>query len=88
MKVIGSLTDLDMLQLADTQVTDAGVAELTGLQQLTYLCLVGTAVTDAAVPSLVKLRGLGRLELVETQVEVHRLSRASSGLILAGWRWG
>jgi Leucine-rich repeat (LRR) protein len=46
------LTNLSVLDLQDTQVTDAGLEHLKGLPNLSVLSLQGTQVTDAGVNEL------------------------------------
>jgi len=48
------LTNLQSLDLYDTQVTDAGLVHLAGLTNLGWLYLHGTQVTDAGVAELQK----------------------------------
>ena len=43
-----------MLELGDTQITDAGLEHLKGLTSLQILGLAGTQVTDAGVKDLEK----------------------------------
>ena len=48
------MSELNMLDLNFTQVTDAGLVHLTGLTKLKDLRLVGTQVTDQGVSELQK----------------------------------
>jgi len=59
MKHVAALTTLELLNLRDSQVTDAGLVHITGLTKLRGLELIGTPVTDAG---LVHLESLTRLE--------------------------
>jgi hypothetical protein len=61
-------SQLELLELARTQVTDAGLAHLGGLSKLEYLDLSGTAVSDAGLPSLAALGQLTELRLRGTKV--------------------
>ena len=56
------------LDLNNTQVTDAGLKELAGLQSLQTLVLFGTQVTDAGLKELAGLKSLRELWLGDTQV--------------------
>jgi hypothetical protein len=49
---LGQLSDLQFLSLDGTQVTDAGLAHLKGLNGLKWLKLTKTSVTDAGVAKL------------------------------------
>lgn len=60
--------NLQWLDLGGTKVTDAGMAEVAGMKNLTRLHLEKTAVTDAGVARLAKLRQLEYLNLYGTQV--------------------
>jgi hypothetical protein len=60
------LTQLQRLELEDTQVTDAGLKHLEGLTQLHYLSLSGTQVTDAGREHLKALKQLRWLHLAWT----------------------
>jgi len=57
-----------MLELGDTQVTDAGIAHLRELRELRALSLSGTQVTDGALAHVSALRSLEVLDLTGTQV--------------------
>src|SRR5947209_6639917 len=56
------------VNLAGTQVTDAGLKELKDLKQLTTLSLWGTKVTDAGLKELKDLKQLTTLNLFGTKV--------------------
>jgi hypothetical protein len=56
---ITRLTELEALDLDDTQITDSGLSHLESLNKLEALNLVNTKITDAG---LVHLKGLGNLE--------------------------
>src|SRR5213082_3475982 len=56
------------VNLAGTQVTDAGLKELKHLKQLTSLNLIHTPVTDAGVKELKELKQLTSLSLHGTKV--------------------
>jgi hypothetical protein len=77
--LVGTMPRLTRLRLANTQVTDAGLAALTSLKYLTYLNLVDTDVTDAGLRAIESLPRLTALYLAGTQVTaggVERLQRA------------
>ena len=61
-------TELEILELSDTQITDVGVARLGGLEKLRTLRLSRTRVTDEGVASLRNLADLEILDLEETQI--------------------
>lgn len=61
-------TQLQWLDLAKTQVTDAGMVEVGKLGALTRLHLENTAVTDAALAEIGKLANLEYLNLYGTKV--------------------
>jgi internalin A len=56
------------VNLADTNVTDAGLKELAPLKNLTILYLNETKVTDAGLKELAPLKNLTWLNLRDTQV--------------------
>ena len=62
------LESLQMLDLAGTLVTDAGMKELAGLERLQMLNLINTAVMDAGVKELAGLKQLWALGLGSTVV--------------------
>ena len=62
------LTNLHTLELSDTQVTDAGLEYLKGMNELQSLGLAFTKVTDAGLEHLKGLKSLQSLELPYTNV--------------------
>ena len=62
------LTNLSLLRLDNTRVTNAGLAHLKGLTNLSLLDLNGTQVTDAGLAHLKGLTNLSDLDLSGTQV--------------------
>ena len=60
--------EVKSLYLANSAVTDAGLAELKGLTGLEMLWLEKTAVTDKGMVHVAALRGLKRLMLIGTKV--------------------
>ncbi|HEX3997327.1 MAG TPA: hypothetical protein VHX65_02140 [Pirellulales bacterium] len=52
MKQLAALTDLSVLGLDNTKVTDYRLKELVGLKNLSKLFLDGTRVTDAGIKEL------------------------------------
>ena len=60
--ILRRLTQLQLLNLAHTQVTDAGLEHLKGLAQLKELNLSYTHVTDAGLEHLKGLTQLLRVE--------------------------
>lgn len=64
----GILTNLEVLDLESTQVTDVGLVDLEGLTSLGFLDLSGTQVTDAGLVHLKGLTNLLKLWLGDTHV--------------------
>lgn len=67
--------EIEWVDLANTQVTDAGLAYLQGLTGLQALWLNNTHVTDAGLAHLQGLSRLQFLELAETEVTDTGLAR-------------
>jgi len=65
---LSRLTDLQVLMLHDTQISDVGLVHVQGLTNLEVLLLRNTRVTDAGLVHLAGLNKLKRLELHGTQV--------------------
>jgi Leucine-rich repeat (LRR) protein len=63
-----SMEEVRSLALCRSPVTDAGLKELAGMQNLTWLDLRDTQVTDAGLKELVRFKQLGRLLLQGTRV--------------------
>ncbi len=72
------------VNLAGTQVTDAGLAQLKGLTELRWLNLWNTQVTDAGLDHLKGLNGLQLLNLGNTKVGDAGLKRLE-GLTALDW---
>jgi len=68
LKDIGKLTDLRLLFLNNTEISDEGTVHLHNLKELRYLNLVGTAVTDKTLTILKALDNLKTVYLYQTQV--------------------
>jgi hypothetical protein len=68
MDAIGSLTNLEWLDLDHTRITDAGLAKLAGLTKLTELGLDSVELTDKGVVSLAGIGSLRELDLYHTLV--------------------
>ena len=66
--LIKDLDNLSKLSLANTQVTDAGLADLVECRDLLDLDLSDTQVTDAGLKEVAKLRQLQGLVLTNTNV--------------------
>ena len=62
------LTKLEVLLLADTQITDAGLEHLKGLSNLETLYLIRAQITDAGLEHLEGITNLKELYLYGTQV--------------------
>ena len=65
---IAKITQLERLSLAQTNITDAGMARLQSLKNLRVLNLRGTAIGDAGIEALKSFTHLEDLNLAETQV--------------------
>lgn len=65
---ISALTDIEVLSLARSPVTDHGVEHLAKLKRLHWLDLKGTSITDKSLDFVAKLSALSRLTLVDTDV--------------------
>ena len=65
-RVLGS--EVDAVDLRDTQITDAGLIHLKGMTKLVNLHLDGTSITDAGLVHLKELTNLKALYISETQV--------------------
>lgn len=68
LEVIGQLTSLTRLNLANNELTDEGVRHLLGIGELNYLNLYGTQVSDASLSVLKNLPKLRSLYLWQTEV--------------------
>lgn len=68
MKVVAAFTGLERLDLRLSQVGDAGLAHLAGLQLLEYLDLGETKVTDEGLRHLTGLSQLAELRLQRTNI--------------------
>lgn len=68
MPVIGSVTNLLMLDANSTNITSDGLAALAGLDQLVFLSVANTIVGDAALERLPPLASLKFLNLSTTNV--------------------
>jgi hypothetical protein len=75
-----------VLDIAQTHVTDAGLAHLKPLAKLAYLDISGTGVTDAGVEHLLSLKGLQVLNVsdVVTAKARERLRQALPNLKFDG----
>jgi hypothetical protein len=67
-KLIPVLSNLTTLDLSNTKITDATVAQLTPAKDLRMIRLSETGITDAAIETLVKLPALGSINLYGTKV--------------------
>lgn len=68
MSYLCGLAALESLDLADTSITDTGLARLSGLDKLQDLYLDGTRVTDAGLQHLQQFATLKRLSLNGTSI--------------------
>ena len=83
---VGKLSWVEMLDLDDSSVTDAGLVHLKGLTRLERLMLRGTKVTDAGLEHLKKLSGHPSIHLGWDRAADQRRggSRASEGVTECG----
>jgi len=81
---VGKLSHLEMLDLRDTRITDAGLQHLRGLNRLKVLILTGTAVTDQGLAPLGDMPQLTVLSLEETKITDRGLQQLK-GLANLGW---
>jgi hypothetical protein len=72
-ELLGEERPRNVIELDETQVTDAGLAHLTALKQLKMLDLRKTKVTDAGLAQLKGIATLTKLDLRETEVSVGAL---------------
>ena len=63
MAFLAALTNLQDLNLEDTSITDAGLAQLKALTKLTRLNISGTEVTDAGLAHLKAVKSLKEIKL-------------------------
>lgn len=68
MKALAKMKSLDTLNADETQITDAGLKELAGLNQLRVVCLFGARVKDAGMKSLAALPALEELDVRKNAV--------------------
>ena len=74
------LTKLEVLDLANTKITDAGLVHLKGLTKLEGLNLWGTQVTDAGLEHLKGFSNLEEVYLSGTQVTDARVQSLREAL--------
>lgn len=75
LRVVGRMTWLHELYLAEHSITDEGLDELENLDELTYLELAGTLVTDEGIQTLTALASLRHLGVLRTRVTADGLER-------------
>jgi uncharacterized membrane protein len=68
LKIVGQLSNLNILYLDYTPVTDEGIRNLSTLSNMRYLNLVGTEITDKAVAVFSEMKALEELFLYKTKV--------------------
>lgn len=66
LEALSKLSNLRVLYLNNTGITDAGISHLTPLSELRWLSLVGTRITDQSVATFIKLAKLTDLFLFQT----------------------
>ena len=76
--LVGRARQLERLVLYNTRIDDRGVAQLTGLSNLSELDLSGTAVTDECVESLLSFPRLQALQLSWTSFSDRGLERLAA----------
>ena len=75
--------------LPATDVTDAGLEALVGLDRLEHLNLDGNPITDLGLKTLLKLKGLKSISLADTGVTVeaaHDFEVARPGVMITPGR--
>ncbi len=77
---IKRFTDLEILSLFQTKVTDVGLEHLKGLTNLQRLYLNNTRVTDAGLEHLKGLTDLQRLDLMNTNVTDEGIKKLQQAL--------
>jgi Leucine-rich repeat (LRR) protein len=90
---LAGMTDLEVLDLGDSAITDAGLKHLAGMTKLRSLGLVKTKVTDDGLSSLAKMAELQHLGLGQTGVKGAGFEKVKglaklSGLDLTGTPFG
>ena len=65
---LAGLTNMQWLNLDNTQITDVGLAQLSAMNQLKFLHLGSTAVSDAGLRFLAPLTALEELKVTRTAV--------------------
>ena len=65
---LASLTELQLLDLSNTGITDSGIKQLSSLAKLKCLCLRGVNLTDDGMACFEGLSDLRELDLSETQI--------------------
>ena len=82
MAIIGSLTDLEFLQLDGSNVTDKGFAHVANLKKLTLLdmSLTGTNLTDSSVETLAGLKSLKKLNINRSRISPAGIERLKQAL--------
>ena len=78
--MLSELANLELLDLANTKVTDQAVKSLAGKSTLTVLYLTGTAVTDQAAADLETIINLTLLELTGTNMSAEVVDKVKSSL--------
>jgi hypothetical protein len=68
METISKLSNLRILYLNNTSITDEGIEKLESLPDLVYLNLVGTGFSDRSLNTLRKLKNLESLYVFDTKV--------------------
>jgi Leucine-rich repeat (LRR) protein len=68
MKALSKLRNLRVLNLNNTAISDAGLSQISTLDELRSLSVVGTRVTDASIETLTKIKNLTHLFLYQTAI--------------------
>ncbi|HZY89308.1 MAG TPA: hypothetical protein VFE78_31085 [Gemmataceae bacterium] len=85
---IDKLTDLELMDLAHTTMTDEGLAQLKDLQKLRAMGLGGTQITDRGLAYLEKMQGLERIWLSKgaiSRAAVEKLREARPDITIYGF---
>lgn len=77
---VARMTKLHNLNLSGTRITEAGLAKLSPLEEVSWLRLNDLPITDAAIPLLSAMRGLTNLEMNHTQVTAAGFRELRAGI--------
>lgn len=78
-EIVGTLRGLNVLELKNTDCTDADLQRIQGMANLETLSLDGTSVTDGCLPTLSLLPNLKTLEIDRTAITEAGIKRLCEG---------